>query len=125
MADVVVVTVRGELTLNGLVATARAVCIGVATLDHKVLDNSVEGKTVVEATLNERDEVCNGDGCGGRIKEDNESTKALNTHLNVLNISAGYVTGLKIFACAGTHFLSFVTRSETCKTTCYKHKRKY
>ena len=39
-----------------------------AALHHKVLDNAVKGKTVVEAALCELNKICNGDRRSVRIK---------------------------------------------------------
>ena len=60
--DRVVVTVCTELADDVLLRAAHTVTEGIAALDHKAGDNSVEGETVVEALLNEIFEVFYGLG---------------------------------------------------------------
>ena len=89
MADGVVVSVGGKFTLDvDLIAvcigvTACAVSLGVTTLNHKVLNNSVESKTVVEATVYKRNEVIYCVGSRAVVKLKNDLAVTLNAHLNV------------------------------------------
>ena len=61
--DGIVVTVSAEFTVELLLGAAHTVAEGVAALDHKAGDNSVEGEAVVEAFLCERFKVCDSLGC--------------------------------------------------------------
>ena len=55
--------VSAEFAVELLVRAAHTVAEGVAALDHKAGDDSVEGESVVEAFLYERFEVSDGLGC--------------------------------------------------------------
>ena len=110
MADVVIVAVGGKLALDIdlitvlVLVAASAVGIGIAALNHKVADNSVECKSVIESALGEAYKVLYGDGCGGGVKQNYHFTVVLDADLNVLYISSGNIAALKIFAGSGAHF---------------------
>ena len=47
-------------TITGTPATSAC---GIATLNHEIRDDAVEGQTIVEAVGGEIEEICDGDGC--------------------------------------------------------------
>ena len=59
VGDGVVVTVHTELALDVLLGAAHAGACGVAALNHKAVNNSVEDKAVVEAFLSQLFEIFN------------------------------------------------------------------
>ena len=68
MLQGIVEAVSAELADDILVRTAHAVALRIASLDHEAGDNSVEGKAVVEALLNELFKVCYSFRCGSRVE---------------------------------------------------------
>ena len=58
----------------------------------------MEGKTVIEAGINERKEISNGDRCCCRIKKNGYSAVALDLDRNVGDISALDIAGIGVFA---------------------------
>ena len=60
MLEIVFNAVACKFALDIFIASACAVALGVAALNHKVLNDSVEGKTVIELLANKLLEVFNG-----------------------------------------------------------------
>ena len=60
--------VGSKFALNLIAGTAHTCSCGVAALNHKACDNSVENKSVIEAFVCKLCEVCNGDGRNFGVK---------------------------------------------------------
>ena len=81
-----------ELSLDGVVGTPLAqrhtrfcmTAVGVATLDHEVLDDTVEEQRVVELLIDEFQEVVAMTGCIVIERHENVSLGGLNHHLMAL-----------------------------------------
>ena len=65
MLQVVLHTVVGKLALDGVAGAAHAGALGAAALDHEAGDHPVEDQAIVEAGLDQADEVV--DGVGGHL----------------------------------------------------------
>ena len=70
--------VCGKFALDVVVAAARAVALWVTALDHKALDDPVEGQTVVEALVYKVEEVLNGDRRVGGVEDKADGAVVLN-----------------------------------------------
>ena len=68
VADGVLHAVGGELTLDAVAGAADADALGVAALDHEAGDDPVEDQAVIEALLDEADEIVHADGSQVRIQ---------------------------------------------------------
>ena len=75
--DGVCPTVCTEFALDVFLCAAHAIALGIAALDHKALDNSVENKAVVKALLYELFKILYGDGCCLGIKLELDHTAVL------------------------------------------------
>ena len=62
MGKVILHAVISELTLDFFAASACSVTLGVAALNHKALNDSVEGKAVIELIVYKLLKVFNGNG---------------------------------------------------------------
>ena len=80
---------EGELTEYLLGGSAESGSLGVAALDHKVLDDSVEDYSVIELLANELFEILNGLGCYVGVKSDNDLSVVLNVDDNVIGLLFG------------------------------------
>ena len=73
MGQGIVIAVVGELTYDGFIRSARSVAVGVATLHHEALNDSVEGQTVIEAAMDATEETTEGtestDAAAGTLDE--------------------------------------------------------
>ena len=65
----------GKLALDILIGAARAVALGVAALDHKALNDTVEDQSVIEALGDQLFEVCYGNGCHVGTKLHNDGAE--------------------------------------------------
>ena len=79
--QLVVHAVTRELALDLLIGASGAVALGVAALDHKIRNDAVEGKSVVEAVTCESNEVLYSDGRGVAVKHNCDGAVVLNGDL--------------------------------------------
>ena len=104
MLNIVLVAVFGELSLNGdlfvalVLIAAGAVRIGISALDHKLVYDPVEGKSVVEALAYKLKDMLYGQGCGGRIKNKLDLTVILYLDGDICKLVTLDVTGVKVGA---------------------------
>ena len=94
VSEVVFKSVRVKLTLDGACGMMSQAGVKCAALDHKVFDNSVENKSVIELVANKVFEVSYSFRCNLGEQSDKNVTVSCNLYNNVVCVS---VCLLKIF----------------------------
>lgn len=68
MGNVIFYAVRGKFTLYGLTRATGAISEWVTTLNHKTVNNTVKGQSVVKTFISKIDKIGNRNRCGIRIQ---------------------------------------------------------
>ena len=98
VAEGIVYTVCGKFALNFFIRATCSVSFRVAALNHKVFNNTVEGKAVIESLANQLLEVCYRKGSVLRIKLNDDITVVALTVISGVGNVELYIIG-SCFGC--------------------------
>ena len=86
MVYIIFKSVGRKLTLDRSSDVPCAVTVGVTALNHKVADDSVEGKSVIEAAVSKGCKALYGLGCCVSVKKHGDSAVALNLDDGIVTV---------------------------------------
>ena len=64
MRNIVFHSIAGKFALDGILCSAGSVSVWISALDHKSVNDPVEGQTVIKIVLYQLYKICDCDGCG-------------------------------------------------------------